>query len=349
MKSFRIFPLAVIALSLFASCDENKDNDLEVVDSVRLSVSFKNPDLDLLWGEDWKTDWQYDWDSSDTTYGTLGYSTPEIFKGTIYNLDANTGKRYSNFFKLFGLNENLATLPSGGKYDMLLYNTDTENIIFQASDDFEKYTASTTITPFGFDSLGVPYKHLDEPDELLGALVTGVDLSKPSTDSMEIDVELNPFSIIYLIQVVLLNNDDVNDLHVTGARDISVSGLSQGVELFTRKTFDKTLMITTEDVKPLRNHSNVRLEDGTVVDNADILAARMLTWGLPGINPMDSSKYDPKASASNENYIMVTLTLSNGRPFCVTKEVTDQMHSKPAGGVITVSIDTNEIDRNLTY
>lgn len=166
---------------------------------------------------------------------------------------------------------------------------------------------------------------------------------------MEIDVELNPFSIIYLIQVVLLNNDDVNDLHVTGARDISVSGLSQGVELFTRKTFDKTLMITTEDVKPLRNHSNVRLEDGTVVDNADILAARMLTWGLPGINPMDSSKYDPKASASNENYIMVTLTLSNGRPFCVTKEVTDQMHSKPAGGVITVSIDTNEIDRNLAY
>ena len=46
---------------------------------------------------------------------------------------------------------------------------------------------------------------------------------------------------------------------------------------------------------------------------------------------------------------MVTLTLSNGRPFCVTKEVTDQMHSKPAGGVITVSIDTNEIDRNLAY
>ena len=89
MKLFRILPLAVIALTLFASCDETIDNDLEVEKSVRLSVSFKNPDLDLLWGEDWKTDWQYDWDSSDTTYGTLGYSTPEIFKGTIYNLDAN--------------------------------------------------------------------------------------------------------------------------------------------------------------------------------------------------------------------------------------------------------------------
>ena len=347
MKLFRILPLAVIALTLFASCDETIDNDLEVEKSVRLSVSFKNPDLDLLWGEDWKTDWQYDWDSSDTTYGTLGYSTPEIFKGTIYNLDANTGKRYSNFFKLFGLNENPATLPSGGKYDMLLYNTDTENIIFQASDDFEKYTASTTITPFGFDSLGVPYKHLDEPDELLGALVTGVDLSKPSTDSMEIDVELNPYSIIYLIQVVILNNDDDQEMQAIGASGITITGLSQGVDLFTRKTFDKTILITTEDIKPLQNHANVRLEDGTVVENADILAARMLTWGLPGINPMEPTKYGSKAAVVNQNFIGIEVTLRNGRPYTVSYEITEQLRNKPAGGVLTVSVDLK--NRTLVY
>jgi hypothetical protein len=349
MKSFRIFPLAVIALTLFASCDENKDNDLEVVDSVRLSVSFKNPDLDLLWGEDWKTDWQYDWDSSDTTYGTLGYSIPEIIKGSIYNLDANTGKRYSNFFKLFGLNENPATLPSGGKYDILLYNTDTENIIFQASDDFEKYTASTTITPFGFDSLGVPYKHLDEPDELLGAFVTGVDLSKPSTDSMEIDVELNPYSIIYLIQVVILNNDDDQEMQAIGASGITITGLSQGVDLFTRKTFDKTILITTEDIKPLQNHANVRLEDGTVVENADILAARMLTWGLPGINPMEPTKYGSKAVVVNQNFIGIEVTLRNGRPYTVSYEITEQLRNKPAGGVLTVCIDWNDLNLFLDY
>ena len=347
MKSFRTLLPAVFALALFASCDENKDNDLEVVDSVRLSVSFKNPDLDLLWGENWKTDWQYDWDSSDTTYGTLGYSTPEIIKGTIYNLDANTGKRYNSFFKLFGLKDNSATLPAGGKYDMLLYNTDTENIIFQASDDFEKYTASTTITPFGFDSLGVPYKHLDEPDELLGALVTGVDLSKPSTDSMEIDVELNPYSIIYLIQVVILNNDDDQEMQAIGASGITITGLSQGVDLFTRKTFDKTILITTEDIKPLQNHANVRLEDGTVVENADILAARMLTWGLPGINPMEPVKDGSKAAVVNQNFIGIEVTLRNGRPYTVSYEITEQLRNKPAGGVLTVSVDLK--NRTLDY
>lgn len=341
MKLFRILPLAVIALTLFASCDENKDNDLEVVDSVRLSVSFKNPDPDLLWGENWKTEWQYDWDSSDTTYGTLGYSTPEIIKGTIYNLDANTGKRYNSFFKLFGLKDNSVTLPAGGKYDMLLYNTDTENIIFQASDDFEKYTASTTIT--GLDSMGVD-KHLYEPDELLGALVTGVDLSKPPTDSMEIDVELNPYSIIYLIQVVILNNDDDQETQAIGASGITITGLSQGVDLFTRKTFDKTILITTEDIKPLQNHANVRLEDGTIVENADILAARMLTWGLPGINPMAPTKNGSKAAVGNQNFIAIDFTLRNGRPYAVVYEITEQLRNKPAGGVLTVCIDWNDLN-----
>jgi hypothetical protein len=340
MKLFRILPLAVIALTLFASCDETIDNDLEVEKSVRLSVSFKNPDLDLLWGEGWKTEWQYDWDSSDTTYGLIGYSTPEIIKGTIYNLDANTGKRYSNFFKLFGLKDNSATLPAGGKYDMLLYNTDTENIIFQASDDFESYTASV-------DTSHSSSSYMNVSGELLGAMVTGVDLSKPSTDSMEIDVELNPYSIIYLIQVVLLNNNDDNEFQAIGASEICISGLSRGVELFTRKTSDKTTVITTGDIKPLQNHSGVRLEDGTVVDNADIIAARMLTWGLPGINPMEPVKDGSKAAVRNQNFILVSVTLRDGIRYDVTCDITEQIQNKPAGGVLTVSVDLK--NRTLDY
>lgn len=340
MKSFRTLLPAVFALALFVSCDETTDNDLEVVDSVRLSVSFKNPDPDLLWGENWKTEWQYDWDSSDTTYGTLGYSTPEIIKGTIYNLDANTGKRYNSFFKLFGLKDNSATLPAGGKYDMLLYNTDTENIIFQASDDFESYTASV-------DTSHSSFSYMNVPDELLGAMVTGVDLSKPSSDSMVIDVELKPYSIIYLIQVVLLNNNDDNEFQAIGASEICISGLSRGVELFTRKTSDKTTVITTGDIKPLQNHSGVRLEDGTVVDNADIIAARMLTWGLPGINPMEPVKDGSKAAVRNQNFILIGVTLRDGIRYDVTCDITEQIQNKPAGGVLTVSVDLK--NRTLDY
>ena len=337
MRLFRILLFAVPAMSVFASCDKTDNQDHKVVDTVRLSASFNIPSLDLLWGEDWKDYWQYDWDSSDTTYGTLGYSTPEILKGTIYNLDANTGKRYSSFFKLFGLKESPVSLPASGRYDMLLYNF-TKNVIFEASDDFEKYTASTIITPNGYDSLGV-YNHLDEPDEFLGVMLTGIDFSKATSDSIEIGVDLKPYSIIYLIQVVIMNNNDV----ITGARDITVSGLAQGVDLFTRKTFNKTIFISTEDVKPLQNHKNVRLEDGTVVENAEILAARMLTWGLPDINPMVFSKVDTKVPEQESNYMAVDLMLRDGRRYTKVLNITEQMYNKPAGGVITVCVDVNDI------
>lgn len=332
MKLFRILPLAVIALTLFASCDETIDNDLEVEKSVRLSVSFKNPDLDLLWGEGWKTEWQYDWDSSDTTYGLIGYSTPEIFKGTIYNLDANTGKRYSNFFKLFGLNENPATLPIGGKYDMLLYNADTENIIFQASDDFENYTAS-------IDTSHSSFSYMNVPDELLGAMVTGVDLSKPSSDSMVIDVELKPYSIIYLFQIVIQDNIDSIENRITEVNELFIQGLARSVNLFTGQTSSNTVSILTHDIKPLQNHSNVRKSDGTILQNADIAAARIMTWGLPGIVPTETARVDGRNSLY---YLGMRLTRSDGSLFNTAVDVTEQILNKPAGGVITVFIDAQE-------
>lgn len=361
MKSFRILLLALLSLTVFVSCDDTKEKDLEVVDSAQLSVSFKTPDLDNLWGPDWKDEWQYSWDTNDTTYGPLGYTVPEIIKGTIYNIDSNTGKRVNNFFKIFDLEESPVSLQAGRGYDMLFYNFGTEKIIFDASDDFEKYTASTIITPFEFDSLGTPYKHLDEPDELLGAMVTGVDFGSVSSDYdketdaegnvyyvRKADVELNPYSIIYLIQVVFLNNADNQDyFHVTGASEITVSGLSRGVELFTRKTFDRTTIITTENVKPLQNHKSVRLEDGNVVENADIVAARMLTWGLPDINPMEPTKDGSKATARNQNFINVVVTLRDGIPYNVTCDITEQIQNKPTGGVLTVSVDLN--NRILDY
>ena len=355
MKTFRALLFMAFLLTAFASCDKN-DQDHEIVNTAQLSVSFKTPDLDILWGSDWKEEWQYNWDTSDTTYGPLGYTVPEMIKSTIYNIDANTGKRFNSFLKVFGLKGSDVSLPADNGYDMLFYNLGTEKIIFDASDDFEKYTASTIITPYGVDSLGCPYKHLDEPDELLGVMVTNVDFGNAPSDYeketdadgnvcyiRKADVELKPYSIIYLIQVVFLNNDDDKEFQAIGASEINITGLSQGVELFSRKTFDKTLMLTTENVKPLQNHSNVHLEDGTVVENADILAARMLTWGLPDVNPMELSKDGTKAAVHDQNYIGIRVTGREGYVYYATCDITDQIRNKPAGGVLTVSVDLNNI------
>ena len=83
-----------------------------------------------------------------------------------------------------------------------------------------------------------------------------------------------------MFQVVILNNNlDGKGNYVTGSKGFTITGLAQGVDLFTRKTFENTIAVSTDEVKPMQNHDDVRLADGTTVDNADILAARIITWG----------------------------------------------------------------------
>ena len=358
---------------LFGNSCERKDLYLRV-DQTDISVEMYDVRLDLLWGIDWETEWQYTWNESATDFGTIGYTKPELIKGTIYNVDANSGKRYSSFFKIFDSNGGRVSLTAGSVYDMLFYNFGTEYTSFYQSDDYETYTASTRVssqtswvrTRAESENSEMPdtiksYTDYNQPDELFGSLATNLAISEdPSTYDKEydefgnltyiykVDAALRPYSFVYMFQIVILNNerDDKGDV-ITGAQGITVTGLSQGVDLFTRKTFNNTISVSTDDVKPLQNHDDVRLNDSTLVENADILAARMLTWGLPGMVPIETTKAGTKAPEIDYNFIGIGFTLRNNVIWPVNIDITEQMHEKPAGGVITIYYDANEIPQEI--
>ena len=328
------------------------------INTVDLSLSLQSPQMGVLWGIDWVSEWQYSWNESEPGYGVLGYSAPGLMKSTIYSVDRNTKKRYTPFYKIFDPDGGRVSLSTGYVYDILLYSYGTEYTLFSQSDDNETYTASTHINDyFTSQSEGSEtdsYVDYYMPDELLGSMISSMDLSgKPSGYDKEIaldgtvtyvkpmSVTLKPFSFIYLMQIVVLKNADYSGNRIIGVKDVTVTGLAQGVDLFTGKTMDNTISITTDDIKPLQNHNNVRLDDETTVDNADILAARMLTWGLPGIVPLESTKAGTKVAVLDNNYIDITLMLRNGKTQSVSIDITEQMHNKPTGGVITVVVDAN--------
>lgn len=364
----------ILGLSMFLlmnSACERKDLFLRV-DQTQIQVELFDISLDLLWGIDWQAEWQYSWNESISTYGQIGYSQPELIKGTIYNVDPATNKRFSSFFKIFDKDGGRLSLTAGSRYDMMFYNFGTEWTSFHQSEDFETYTASTrassnsswirTRAENEFSEMPSDKSYIDynQPDELFGTLVTGLEINEdPSSYETEydedgniryvykIDANLRPYSFIYLFQIIVLNNNDGKGNRVTGARGLTATGLSQGVDLFSRKTFNSTISITSEDIKPMQNHSNVRLADGSTVENADIMASRMLTWGLPGINPLENTKARTRAVEYDQNYLGIGLTLRNGYTFTVTQNITDQMHEKPAGGVITIYIDANDIPEDL--
>ena len=358
---------------LFGNSCERKDLYLRV-NGIQIEVEMYDVRLDLLWGIDWETEWQYTWNESAADFGTIGYTKPELVKGTIYNVDSYTGKRYSSFFKIFDSNGGRVSLNAGSTYDMLFYNFGTEYTSFYQSEDFESYTASTRVSSLAswirtrgetkgseMPDTAKSYVNYNQPDELFGSLAANLKISEdPSSYEKEydeygnlsyiykVDAALRPYSFIYLYQVVVLNNNlDGKGNYITGSKGFTITGLAQGVDLFTRKTFENTIAVSTDEVKPIQNHDDVRLADGTTVDNADIFAARVLTWGLPGIVPIETTKAGSKAAELDQNFIGIGLTLRNGLTYTITRDITEQMHEKPAGGVITIYIDANEIPQDV--
>lgn len=353
---------------LFGNSCERKDLYLRV-NGIDIEVEIYDVRLDLLWGIDWETEWQYTWNESKADFGTIGYTKPELIKGTIYNVDSYTGKRYSSFFKIFDSNGGRVSLTAGSTYDMLFYNFGTEYTSFYQSDDYEVYTASTRMSTLAsfirtrgesetseMPDTAKTYVNYNQPDELFGSLASNLKISEdPSTYEKEydeygnlsyiykVDAALRPYSFVYMYQVVILNNERDGKPVITGAKGFTISGLSQGVDLFTRRTFENTIAVSTDDIKPIQNHDDVRLADGTTIENADILAARVLTWGLPGITPIETTKAGTKAPELDDNFIGIGFTMNNGYPWDVTIDITEQMHVKPAGGVITIYFDANTI------
>lgn len=359
-----ILGLAIAIVFGMTSC-ERKDLFLRV-DRTLITVEISDIQLNVLWGIDWETEWQYDWNESAVSFGTIGYTKPELIKGTIYNVDTYNHKRFSSFFKIFGAEGGRVSLTAGSTYDMMFYNFGTEYTSFYQSEDYETYTASTRMssqsswirTRAESESSEMPdttktYIDYNQPDELFGSLITDLTINEdPSSYEKEYDADgnityiyrinapLRPYSFIYLYQIIVLNNADEKGNRVVGSRGLTVTGLSQGVEMFSRKTFNNTISISTEDVKPMQNHDIVLNGQNT---NVDIMAARILTWGLPGINPLENTKAGTKAVEIDQNFIGIGLTLRNGYTYTVTRDITEQMHQKPTGGVITIYLDANEI------
>ena len=134
----KIITIVLILLLGFTSC-HRKDLYLRV-DTTQITVDITDIRLNILWGIDWETQWHYDWDES---YGDIGYTRPDLIKGTIYNVHDH--KRFSSFIKIFDADGGRVSLTAGSTYDMMFYNFGTEWTSFYQSDDYESLTASTRV------------------------------------------------------------------------------------------------------------------------------------------------------------------------------------------------------------
>lgn len=362
--------LSFLVLLLAASC-QRKPLYLASKGNVDLSVAVYDIRLELLWGVNWEAEWHYSWSTS--LYGELGYTKPEYVRATFYNTDPVTDIRNNPQVRNFGATGGRVTLSPGNWYDMLFFNAGTEYILFSQDASNTFYKASTrsksavsyTKNQVEGDTIG-SYIDMNQPDEFFGTFLDDIHVSEDPSEYeiveaedgsivylYKIDATMRPYSFIYLFQVIVLNNEDSLGNRVVGSVGYTVTGLSRETDLFTRVNSDKTIAITSEDVKPMLDDITIKMND-TLETKVDVFAARMLTWGLPGINPLaEADKYFGTkgelparrdcVNPTDSNYVGVGLKLRNGAIFNVVRNITTEMNNHPAGGVITIYYDAGKI------
>jgi len=369
---------AAVLLSLLTTSCERKDLWLPSQQGV-IDLAIYDIDLELYFGFNWRYEWIYDWPEDDPDYGPLGYTEPYGVRATIYNLDGRQGRRLAPFTRNMVMDgQNRVSLTAATWYDMLFYNTGTSAIIPQADDAYTYYNMTTRANslPSHFPSTRdgqdehvdtlKAYDSYNQPDELFGVFIEDLYVSEDPEDYEEtvdaegntiylyrINATLEPYSFIYLIQPVIINNYcDINDpekpdstARVRGVNGLTVTGLAQGVELYSRQDWTNAISITSEDVKPMQTHKTYRAADGSIWD-ADVCASRILTWGLPGIDPLQARRTLDETGVAPENeegnWIGLSFVLRGGDVKSRAFDISEQIAKHPTGGVITIVIDAEK-------
>lgn len=342
--------LALLIVVSMSSC-ERKPLYLQSTSQVAVEAAVYKIELEFLWGTHWQTEWQYDWD--EVAYGPLGYTEPRGVRAVIYGLNKDM-VRDNYFTQNFSSSGERVTLLGGNWYDMLFYNNGTNYILFDTDDNHQYYHATTrkSMRPNKKPSVATrEYTDMNQPDELFGTFMEKNEVSlNPEDYDLEYDEDGNPVyvytlnaylyphTMIYLVQVMLINNtNDQGEKIVKGAKNLFLTGLASGVDLFTRVNSNDCISITTDDIKPLQTDRTLRLPDGST-RQGDIMATRMLTWGLPGIDPLAGQRRSETAM-SDSCYVGIGLTMSNDAEYHISGNITEQLGKRPSGGVITIVID----------
>lgn len=343
--------VALLLTSIITGC-QRKDLYLAQRGMLSIDVSVYDIQLDLLWGVDWQTQWQYLWDES--LYGPIGYTEPTGVRANVYAIN-EASQRIKYTTRNLPKEGGQVSLTTNQTYDMVFFNNDTEYILFSTDDSTYYYATTRGNTKASYTR---SYANYNQPDQLFGTFMQDLYVTDdPEAYRVEttpdgsliyvfdIDASLTPYTYIYLCQVMLLNNEDDAGKRINGAEGVTISGLAGGVDLFTRTT-DSThiVAITQDDIKPLQENRDLTLPNGANVE-ADIFAARIMTWGLPGINPMEHTR--TPILTKDSVHMAVGLKLRNGTVYPLQQNITEQMQQHPTGGVITLVIDAAEIPDSI--
>lgn len=335
--------IAPVLLALTVSC--RIEPVLYLRQSVQAELSLETEiNVEYMWQATWKTEWAFNWD--EVSLGTLGYVIPSSM--TIHTFAKNSeGIRKNHTLRNF--HGQTATVPIYvGAYDILFHNNDSEALLFSQENELADVMCYTRTISTGLKASSQVLTSIQKmsgtkadsdfesepvilmPDGLFSLYKEGFVVSDNPDDYeivdgkyiVRVEGDLLPYTFIYLVQVHLLNNAG----RVIGSEGgAAITGMASGVNLVSGVSFNGTASVPMEVYMDREE---------------DMLGARVLTFGIPGVNPYDEQSL--AANAESKHFLVMNITYANGTWKNVRIDISDKVREIPLGGLIDLELDVND-------
>ena len=327
----------------------------EVIIDLPIIVS----DIEVVWNidTDWKREWIYGWDDTDEMlWGSIGYFEPTNYEVRRYYLGGTAGAPHSadnvDGFTVFGTS--FRRNYQFGYYDMLIWSNidspDGTQVLVVNDTDVNEVKATTTVTrgiSRNTDNRDQVTALFNQPEIFYSTYPRDIYISHDFDDYDYFDEEnkcwvkhlkseLHPLVYIYLVQIVLHNNDG----RVVGTSgDAAVSAFASSTSVNTGHT----------GYTPCIVYYGTRMKKGLSTaegETVDVIGGKLTTFGLCDMDPYwTDGRAEYSGSRSDlQNYLYFTLRFSNETSKTMLLPVTDQCQRQSHGGVITVHVDCRNID-----
>lgn len=307
MKNIGIKITALLLLPLLVSCrKELCYNHWEHSMSVKA-------DIHAVYLQDWEQDfgthWQENWGVYDLNsgYDALRPGLPTGLKVLVYNQDGSYDERN-------GKADGFLVGMSEGLHSLLLYNNDTEYLLFNDLESTATATATTrTRTRVPYSEIHADEITVNAPDMLYGHFVEN-HVGERKIEPDILDVTMKPLVYTYYISCTF----SYGAKYIRSARG-ALSGMSASVYLKDGST-------SADEITVLFNEEDCRLfPDG--------VEATVRSFGIPDFS---GGYYSASVKASGGNVLTLDVELQNGNTKSFDIDVSDQLENQPRGGVIFV-------------
>ena len=305
-KFFILHSSLVMLLFLLAGCRKDLCYNH---DEHSLSVKV---DAKVTWEQEWERAYDHQWTDEWDEAWTWSYDDlrPDVADGVRVVIYADEGESLGET-NLSQAGGRILSLPEG-THDLLLYNNDTEYIVFNNTTMAASALATTrTLTRGSFAALHKDERTVNQPDMLYGHFEDD-HVAQRTLDPVQLAVEMRPLVYTYLVRYEFSHGLQ----YVALARG-ALAGMAESVYLTDGHTGDDA--------------ATVMFDCSLTGYGAE---AQVHSFGVPNY-PGD---HYTRADGSPATYhLNLEVRLGNGQYKTFEFDVTDQVTGQPRGGVITVS------------